>query len=95
MGRKVGGNNRRAATAQAAIIKLLDNSAPVVAERIEALLKSGNPEDFETAMNHLHKLNEYGIPKLARTEISHDGEISHDINITVSKRVFTAGTGDE
>lgn len=74
-GRPKGSKTCRAAKAQAAIIRLLDESATLVVDRIKKMLESGDPEQFEFAMNHIHKLTEFGLPKLARTEIAHEGEI--------------------
>lgn len=70
VGRPVGSSNKRCATAQLAITKLIDRHSAYLDEAL-LQIREQDPEKF---LNYFWKLAEYGIPKLARTELASDAD---------------------
>lgn len=92
-GRPNGSKGTRAIKAQNSIIALLDGSMPAIVDKIRALITSDDPDDFQRGMDHIHKFAEFGLPKLARTEISHEGGIDVEHRITQEDREILASLG--
>lgn len=92
-GRPVGSKGTRAIKAQNSIIALLDGSMPAIVSKLEDMLNSGNNDKFKEAMEHIHKFAEFGLPKLARTEIAHEGEIETHHRISSDDREILAQLG--
>lgn len=72
-GRKKGTPNKSTEVAREAIGKLVDENVVKFSGWIEEIYKE---KGAEAAMNAVTGLIEYHVPKLSRSELNHEGELS-------------------
>lgn len=80
-GRPKGSQNKATADARAAFSQFIDANAPKAQELWERVAK----DDPARALELLAKLAEFVMPKLARTETKHEGEVTLVPRLTIIK----------